>query len=164
MSQKDAEKLVHAFVTLRLDYCISVLSGCSSQSLKTLQLIQNADVGLLTRSNIRGYISHILASLHWLPVKSRIEFKILLPTFKAFNGQALAYLKELKVQSFTLQRGTRQGCPLSPSFVIILIEQPAAVNRQNAHINGIQTLNAHRKISLSATDKNVTPHYQKQLN
>ncbi len=35
LSQKDAEKLVHAFVTSRLDYCNSLLSGCTKKSLKT---------------------------------------------------------------------------------------------------------------------------------
>ena len=38
-----------------------------------------------------------LDSLHWLPVKSRIEFKILLLTFKALNNMAPLYLKELIV-------------------------------------------------------------------
>lgn len=42
LSQKDVEKLVHAFVYSRLDYCDSLLSGCPNKSLKTLQLIQNA--------------------------------------------------------------------------------------------------------------------------
>ena len=39
----------------------------------------------------------MLASLHWLPVKARIEFKILLLTYKALNDQAPSYLKELIV-------------------------------------------------------------------
>ena len=38
-----------------------------------------------------------MASLHWLPVKSRIEFKILLLAYKALNGQSPSYLKELIV-------------------------------------------------------------------
>ena len=42
LSEKNAETLVHAFVTSRLDYCNSLLSGSSSKSLKTLQLVQNA--------------------------------------------------------------------------------------------------------------------------
>ncbi len=48
LSQKDAEKLVHAFVTSRLDYCNSLLSGCPNKSLKSLQLIQNAAARVLT--------------------------------------------------------------------------------------------------------------------
>ena len=33
--------------------------------------------------------------LHWLPVKYRIDFKILLITYKAIHGLAPAYLSEL---------------------------------------------------------------------
>lgn len=95
LSQKDAEKLVHAFVTSRLDYCNSLLSGCSNKSLKSLQLVQNAAARVLTKTRRRDHISPVLASLHWLPVKSRIEFKTLLLTYKALNGQAPSYLKEL---------------------------------------------------------------------
>src|SRR4029434_7226739 len=36
-------------------------------------------------------------SLHWLPVKSRIDFKVLLLTYKALNDLAPNYLKELVV-------------------------------------------------------------------
>ena len=97
LSQNDAEKLVHAFVTSRLDYCNSLLSGCPNKSLKTLQLVQNAAARVLTKTRKRDHITPILASLHWLPVKFRIEFKILLLTFKALNGQAPSYLKELIV-------------------------------------------------------------------
>ncbi|KAM7366739.1 hypothetical protein PAMP_014689 [Pampus punctatissimus] len=98
--QADAEKLVHAFVTSRLDYCNSLLSGCSNKSLRSLQMIQNAAARVLTGTKIRDHISPILASLHWLPVKSRIEFKILLLTYKALHGQAPSYLKELIIPYF----------------------------------------------------------------
>ncbi len=97
LSQKDAEKLVHAFVASRLDCCNSLLSGCTKKSLKTLQLIQNAAARVLTGTRKRDHISPVLASLHWLPVKSRIEFKVLLLTYKALNNQAPSYLKELIV-------------------------------------------------------------------
>src|SRR4029434_6027042 len=43
------------------------------------------------------HISPVLASLHWLPVKSRIDFKVLLLTYKALKDLAPNYLKELVV-------------------------------------------------------------------
>ncbi|KAK2872069.1 hypothetical protein Q8A73_024565, partial [Channa argus] len=95
LSQSDAEKLVHAFVTSRLDYCNSLLSGCPSNSLKSLQLIQNAAARVLTGTSKRDHISPSLASLHWLPIKFRIEFKTLLLTYKALNGQAPSYIEDL---------------------------------------------------------------------
>lgn len=52
LSQKDTEKLVHAFVTSRLDYCNSLLSGCTNTSLKNHQLIQNAEARILSHHHI----------------------------------------------------------------------------------------------------------------
>ena len=43
LSVHNAERLVHSFVTSRLDYCNALLSGCANASLKTLQLVQNAE-------------------------------------------------------------------------------------------------------------------------
>ncbi|XP_029297016.1 uncharacterized protein LOC115014371, partial [Cottoperca gobio] len=116
LSQNDAEKLVHAFVTSRLDYCNSLLSGCPKKSLKTLQLIQNAAARVLTRTRKRDHITPVLAALHWLPVKYRIEFKILLLTYKSINGQAPAYLKDLIVpykptRALRSQTGCEGGSP-----------------------------------------------------
>ncbi len=95
----DAEKLVlgmlvHAFMTSRLDYCNALLGGCPASSINKLQVVQNAAARVLTRS--RKYdITPILQSLHWLPIKYRISYKILLLAYKAINGLAPAYLTSL---------------------------------------------------------------------
>ncbi len=42
LSVSDAEKLVHAFMTSRLDYCNALLGGCPASSINKLQIVQNA--------------------------------------------------------------------------------------------------------------------------
>ncbi len=77
----DAENLVHAFMTTRLDYCNALLGGPAS-SINKLQIVQNAAARVLTRSRKYDHITPIVQSLHWLPIKFRISYKILLLTYK----------------------------------------------------------------------------------
>ncbi|XP_049320995.1 uncharacterized protein LOC125781301 [Astyanax mexicanus] len=95
LSLHDAEKLVHAFITSRLDYCNALLSGCSCSNLNKLQLVQNAAARVLTKTRKFDHISPVLSALHWLPVKFRIDYKILLLTYKALHGLAPEYLQDL---------------------------------------------------------------------
>ncbi len=85
LSVSDAEKLVHAFMTSRLDYCSALLGGCPASSINKLQIVQNAAARVLTRSRKYDHITPILQSLHWLPIKFRISYKILLLAYKALN-------------------------------------------------------------------------------
>ncbi len=60
-----------------------------------LQMVQNAAASVLTRTRMYNHISPVMSTLHWLPFKHRIDFKILLITYKALNGLAPQYLSEL---------------------------------------------------------------------
>ncbi len=42
LSILNAEMLIHAFMTLRLDYCNVLLGGCSARLVNKLQMVQNA--------------------------------------------------------------------------------------------------------------------------
>lgn len=95
LPKRHLETVIHAFITSRLDYCNALYFGVSQSSLARLQLVQNAAARLLTGARKREHITPILASLHWLPVHFRVNFKILLYVFKSLNGTAPPYLSEL---------------------------------------------------------------------
>ena len=91
---EDATKsLVNALVIPKLDYCNSLLFGVKQNSLMKLQRVQNSAARLIKRVRKRQHITPSLKELHWLPVKYRIEFKILLLTFKTLNGNGPSYIR-----------------------------------------------------------------------
>ena len=60
--------LVHAFVSSRLDYCKSLLSGIGDGLLTKLQTVQNAAARVVTGTRKFDHITPVLRQLHWLPV------------------------------------------------------------------------------------------------
>ena len=95
LSQNDTEKLVHTFVTSKLDSCNSLIYGLPACQESKLQRIQNSEARLVARVKKFDHISPVLNNLHWLTVRKRITFKILLITYKALHGLAPTYLSEL---------------------------------------------------------------------
>ena len=60
-----------------------------------MQRVQNAAARLVTSTPRYCHITPILYELHWLPVKFRINLKLLLITFKALYGMAPKYIADL---------------------------------------------------------------------
>lgn len=111
LDNESAEKLVHAFVSSQLDCGSCFLFGLPEFQLAKLQCLQNATARLVTLTKRREHITPILHDLHWLPVKSRIVYKILLITFKALKGLAPSYIRELIVTK-NLVRSLRSNAAL----------------------------------------------------
>ena len=73
--------------------------------------MQNYSARLSTGPRKHEHISPILRSLHWLPIPERIDFKLLLLTFKSLNDVAPPYMEELLVRyrSTRTPRSTDKG-------------------------------------------------------
>ena len=95
LSQKDTERVVHAFISSKLDYCNGLFYGLPSSEIQKLQRLQNAAARLITRTKISDHITPVLINLHWLPIEHRVIFKLLLYTYKALHGLAPDYLANL---------------------------------------------------------------------
>ena len=95
LSQDCLVSLIHAFVTSRLDYCNSLKYGLPQCQISKLQRVQNAAARIALDLWKFCHITPALRQLHWLPVVKRIQFKILLLTFKAIHGLSPPYISEL---------------------------------------------------------------------
>ena len=71
-----ANKLTVSFVLTRLDYCNSLLAGLPDNKLNKLQLIQNHAARIVLRKPRHVSATSLLKTFHWLPVKTRIQYKI----------------------------------------------------------------------------------------
>ena len=97
ISRDACAKLIHALVTSRIDYGNALLMGVPNTQLKRLQRILHVAARIVSLTCPSDPVEPVLKSLHWLPIKSRVEYKILLVTFKALNGTGAGYLKDLLV-------------------------------------------------------------------
>ena len=88
LTMKSTKVLVHAFIMGRIDYCNSLLYGLPATHINKLQRVQNAAARLICSIPRCSHVTPVLYSLHWLPVQFRIDFKILIITFKAMHGHA----------------------------------------------------------------------------
>jgi hypothetical protein len=86
---------LNLFISSKLDYGNALLSGIQDQLLQKLQRVQNSAARIVTKTSRYSHIKPILKMLHWLPIKQRIDFKVLLLAFKAQIGQAPNYISEM---------------------------------------------------------------------
>ena len=90
-----AKLLATALVSSHLDYCNSLSYGNSDTDLTELQCIQNQLACLVTKSPLFICSVPLHCSLHWLPVRFRILFKINLLTNETLREKELFYLHSI---------------------------------------------------------------------
>ena len=77
-------------------------------------MVQNAAARLVFQESKFCRITPLLRSLHWLPVKYRIDFKILLLTFKAIHKIAPDNISDL----ISLKESTRYSLRSSNTMLL----------------------------------------------
>jgi hypothetical protein len=78
-----ARLVAQGMVTSLLDYCNGLLYGTSTRNIHRLQAAQNTLARAGCQATWSSSAMDLRRSLHWLPVRQRIDYKLSVVTFKA---------------------------------------------------------------------------------
>ena len=104
LSIDTTKTLIHAFVTSHVDYCKALLAGIPQYQVQRIQRVLNAAARLIYHCLRFSHITPVLRSLHWLPVKFRVDFKIALLLYKALNNMAPMYISDMLIPKHSSDR------------------------------------------------------------
>ena len=106
LTEETTKPLVMAFVQSKLDCNNALLYKISKTLIAKLQLVQNNAARLIVKRRKYDPIEDVREELHWLPVEFRIQYKIIILTFKCINHIAPSYLCDL-LEPYNAGRATR---------------------------------------------------------
>jgi len=112
------QQLVSAFILSRLDYCNVLLADLPAATIAPLQRVQNAAARLVLDLKPYDHITHALFTLHWLPIKFRIIYKLCLLVHKSLNNRSPTYLTELFQKISTIPSKTSLRSSSTQDLVI----------------------------------------------
>ena len=91
-----AKYVASSIIGSRLDYANSVLCGIPQRNLQRLQRVQNTLARVTLPASDPSIRSHtLLSSLHWLPIRQRISFKLGISVYQSLHATAPSYLSSL---------------------------------------------------------------------
>ena len=83
------------FVLSKLDYCNPLLSGSPKHLPDKLPKVQNSAARLVFKARNHEHIKSLLQKLHWLPIVSKIQYKVATLCYNSFTESYPVYLSEL---------------------------------------------------------------------
>ena len=106
LNMDSLKTLISSFMFSRVDYSNSLFANLPDKVLTKLQRFFNHAARLTLKRKKRDHITPMLKELHWLPVKSRISYKVALLCHKCINGRAPSYISDL-IQLYVPSRSLR---------------------------------------------------------
>ena len=90
-----AKTIATSLIGSKLDYCNYVLFNITEKETSKLQGVQNCLARVVTKSPRFCHITPLLKSLHWLPVRYMIKFKLCSLTYQALTGGQPVYIRNM---------------------------------------------------------------------
>ena len=109
LTEETCKTLFMGLVISHLDYANAILVGLPETDIHKLQHVQNMAAKLILNKDKQDSVTECFKKLHWLPIRTRIQFKILTLTYKCLNGQVPEYLCDLLTVNETNERCLRSS-------------------------------------------------------
>ena len=95
LTEETAKVLVLGLVLSHLDYLNAIFVGLPDKDIKAMQRVQNAAAKMVLLKTKYDSSTDALKRLHWLPIRYRVEHKMLTLVYKCLHDKAPDYLKNL---------------------------------------------------------------------
>ena len=95
LTRTACNKLVVVLVLSHPDYANGILGGLPKSSLNKMQAVQNMAAKITLGKGKYDSATSCLVQLHWLPIKFRIDYKIISIVHKCLHGEAPPYLARM---------------------------------------------------------------------
>ena len=108
LTQDTCQQLVSSLVMSHLDYCNNLLTSLPNCDIAKYQRIQNLATKLVLKKSKYDSWTDAFRSLHWLPIKERIIFKLMVLVHNALDLKSPTYIRNM----LTLKEANRRGLQL----------------------------------------------------
>ena len=117
LSINTAQEIGLALVMSNKDYCNGVLYGSQNSVLQLFQITQNRCTNMILYKDKYSSSTDARYTLHWLPIKDRILYKLLCVAFKCVHSLGPIYLNEMFVQNVP-QRRLRSNSTKEITYIV----------------------------------------------
>ena len=149
-------------VLSRIDYANSLLFGAREADLKWLQCLQNKVAWLVFACWWDRCSVNLINSLHWLPVKDRICFKMMLHMYKCIMNVAPSYLCDL-ITLFSDSQTVENRPRLCSSSDTTKLLVPRSRKRAGDHSFVVATLSLWNELPIKLREAVSVPAFRRLL-
>ena len=122
---ESVKMVTHSIIVSRIDFLNSLMINLPSYQIHKLQRVQNRAVRLIFKLPQHVPITGYLQSLHWLPVKARLEYKSIMITHKLILFNEPAYLKDM------ISFKEKNTIDLRSNHLHLMLEKPSCSKRSD---------------------------------
>jgi len=138
LTQEACARAIHATVITRLDFHNGLLLGLPDRLLYRLQICQNHAARMLTGTLRGAHITPVLSHLHWLPIKQRVSYKILMTLHKLLHvDTSPRYLRDM----FTVYHPRRELRSSSDQWTLNVPRATRQYGSRSLQVHGAQLWN-----------------------